>query len=157
MRTASDIRSACAAVLSNASFNPKPDGTTWCNFAVHHILNRFSYGSLVWDEKRERPMLANYMADKLESTCRELTFNEAFQKANSGALVVAALKMPGHGHVAVLYPFPGRYTSGKWGRADIPCVANVGKDNGVMPLNWAFGTKPRLWLVADADENKEAA
>jgi len=155
MRTAADIKSACAAALGNANFNPRHDGTTWCNHAVYHILDRFGYGSLVWGP--DRPLLANEMADKLEQTCRELTFDEAFQKANSGALVVAALKAPGHGHVAVVYPFPARFTSGKWMRWDIPCVANVGKENGVMPLNWAFGAKPRLWLVADTEENKEAA
>jgi hypothetical protein len=150
-RTAADVRRACAAVLA-AGFEPKADGTTFCNLAVHAILDRFGLGALVWDQERGRPMLANYMADKLESACRELTFDEAFGEANKGSLVVAALKMPGHGHVAVVYPFPARFTSGKWMRWDIPCVANVGKENGVMPLNWAFGAKPRLWLVP---ENKQ--
>ena len=154
-RTAADVRRACAKALCNQRFEPGADGTTWCNYAVHSVLAEFGLGDFVWDKERARPMLANCMAEKLAASCRELTFEEAFSEAGKGSLVVAALKMPGHGHVAVVYPFPGRYTSGKWGRADIPCVANVGAQNGVMPLNWAFGTKPRLWLVADAD--KEAA
>jgi hypothetical protein len=52
----------------------------------------------------------------------------------------------------VVYPFPGAYTSGKWRRTDVPCVANVGKDNGVMPLNWAFGAAPQLYLVRAHDQ-----
>lgn len=146
-RTAADIKRACAKVLAEERWEELADGTTWCNYAVHAILSQFGLGDFVLDPERKRPMLANYMAEKLENTCRELTFDEAFTKANEGALIVAALKMPYHGHVAVIYPHPGRYTSGKWQRADVPFVANVGKDNGVMPLNWAFGAAPRLWLV----------
>ena len=159
MITPADIRRACAKALTNERFEPTVDGTTWCNYGVHAILTCLGLGDLVWEQRWGRPMMANDMAEKLSGCCRELTFDEAFTKANEGAVIIAALKMPNHGHVAVVYPFPGRYTSGKWHRADVPCVANIGKDNGVMPLNWAFGAKPQLWLVAepgiDKGENDE--
>ena len=148
-RTAADIRRACAKVLAQEKYEQLADGTTFCNIALHAILTELDMGAVVWDYERQRPMLANYIADKMENLCKELTFNEAFTKANEGSVVIAAMKMPYHGHVALVYPFPGRYTSGKWKRADVPCVANIGKENGIMPLNWAFGGTPRLWLLAD--------
>lgn len=156
-RTAADIRRVCAEVLAMPEYEPKPDGTTYCNLALHNILSLLTYGDFCWDQaKQQRPMLANDIAEKLENTCKELSFSEGFEAANQGSIVVAAMKMPQHGHVALVYPFPGLYASGKWKRWDVPCVANVGgfdssgeSMNGVRPINWAFGAKPRLWLVAE--------
>jgi len=146
--TAAEIQRACARSLANNRFAPA-NGVTWCNYATHAILAELGFADMVWDRAKGQPLMANFMIDALSTACREVTFDEAFTKANKGALIVAGLKMPGHGHVAVVYPFPARFTSSKWGRADIPCVANIGVLNGVMPLNWAFGTLPRLWLVKD--------
>jgi len=147
-RTAADIKRACAKILAEEKYEQLADGTTFCNTALHAILRELGLVDYVWDQVNRRPMMANDIAEKLENTCKELGFDDAFQKVNDGAIVIAAMKLPNHGHVALLYPFPGLYTSGKWKRGDLPCVANIGKDNGVMPLNWAFGAKPRLWLVS---------
>ena len=149
-RTASEIRRACAAVLAEEKYEELADGTTFCNLAVHDILTKlrlpaFCLSSGTTDS---RPMLANDLAEKLETHCRELNFEEAHRLALDGAVVIAALKMPEHGHVAVVYPVSYVAASAKWGRSDIPMVANVGKDNAVMPANWAFGARPRFWLVA---------
>jgi len=153
--TATDIRRVCAEVLAMPEYEPKPDGTTFCNQALHNILSILGLPEFCWDqEKAQRLMLANDIADKLENTCKELSFGMAFDEANRGSIVVAALKMPVHGHVAIIYPSPGLYTSGKWDRNDVPFVANVGgfdatgeSMSGVRPMNWAFGAKPRLWQV----------
>ena len=145
-RTANDIKRACAQALACKDFEPH-DGLTFCNIALYDILSELGIGKIIWNVPAKRVMLANEIADTLENTCRELSMTEAALAANSGRIVISALKAPYHGHCAVIYPFPGLYTSGKWGRADVPCVANIGKDVGVMPLNWAFGALPRLWLV----------
>ena len=64
-RTAADVRRACAKALCNQRFEPGADGTTWCNYAVHSILAEFGLGDFILDQERGRPMLANYMAEKL--------------------------------------------------------------------------------------------
>ena len=155
-RTAADIRRVCAEVLAMPEYEPKPDGTTFCNLALHNILSILGLPEFCWDQDKRQPMLANDIAEKLETTCREVSFNEGFTMANHGAIVVAAMKLPQHGHVALVYPSPGQYTSGKWQRGDVPFVANIGgfdsageSMNGVRPLNWCFGAKPQLWLVAE--------
>ena len=152
-RTANEVRRACAAVLAQEKYEALADGTTFCNLAVHEILTRLRLPAFCLPANHSTPgvpppMLANDIAEKLETNCRELNFEEAHRLALDGAVVVAAMKMPEHGHVAVVYPVAYMAASAKWGRSDIPIVANVGKDNGVMPLNWAFGARPRLWLVA---------
>lgn len=154
MSTPSEVRRACAKVLSQEDLEPH-DGNTYCNIALHAIMLRLGLPDFCINESRA-VMMANEIADKLESTCKELNFAEAFEAANAGGIVVAAMKMPMHGHVALLYPFPGLYASGKWQRWDVPCVANVGgvdgsgeSMNGVRPINWCFGSKPRLWLVRE--------
>lgn len=154
-RTAADIRRVCAEVLAMPEYEPKPGGVTYCNFALHNILTLLKLPDFCWDQsKPQRPMLANDIAEKLETTCPEVSFSEGFEAANRGSIVVAAMKLPHHGHVALIYPSPGWYTSGKWVRWDVPFCANIGgfdsngqSMNGVRPLNWAFGAKPRLWLV----------
>lgn len=147
-RTAADVRRACCRVLSEEKYEPLADGTTFCNLAVHDILTRLGLPEFCIDPEAKRPFLANDLAEKLENSCQELNFPDAHRLAQEGCIVVASMKMPEHGHVAVVYPSPATAISGKWGRSDIPFVANIGKDNAVLPLNWAFGAAPRLWLVA---------
>jgi len=154
MSTPSEVRRACAKILAREDLEPH-DGITYCNIALHAIMSYLGLQDFCVNEKRE-VMMANDIAEKLENTCKELGFTEAFEAANSGGIVVAAMKMPIHGHVALLYPFPGLYTSGKWQRWDVPCVANIGglddkgaSMDGIRPINWCFGTKPRLWLVRE--------
>ena len=148
-RTANEVRRACAVVLAQEKYEALADGTTFCNLAVHEILTRLRLPAFCLSTPNSStPMLANDIAEKLETGCRELNFEEAHRLALDGAVVIAALKMPEHGHVAVVYPVSYVASSAKWGRSDIPMVANVGKDNAVMPANWAFGARPRFWLVA---------
>lgn len=149
--TSTIIRQVCHRVLAQDKYLMK-DGTTWCNYALHDILSALGLSDFVYDKAAGRPLLANDICEKLETTCPKLTYAEAFEAARAGSIVVAALREPCHGHVALVYPFPGMYTSGKWKRSDLPCVANVGKENGVMPLNWAFGATPQIYLVKDYDQ-----
>ena len=155
-RTAADVRRVCAEVLAMPEYEPKENGTTYCNIALHNILSLLGKADVCTDQVNHWLMLANDIAEKLENTCKELSFSEAFEAVNRGAIVVAAMKLPQHGHVALVYPAPGRYSSGKWQRWDVPFAANIGgfdsdgeSMNGVRPLNWCFGAKPRLWLVAE--------
>ena len=154
-RTAADIRRACARVLAMPGYEPNPNGESFCNIALQDILSFLGHADFCVD-KNHHTMLANDITEKLETTCRRVSFDEGFTMANHGAIVIAAMKLPQHGHVALVYPSPGQYTSGKWQRGDVPFVANVGgidangeNMNGVRPLNWCFGAKPRLWLVAE--------
>ena len=150
MRTANDVKRACEYILSKKGLEMKPDGTTFCNWGLRDMLAELGLERHV--SERGITLRANDIVGRLEDTCRQLTFSEAFEEANKGGVVIAGLRMPEHGHVALVYPFPAKFASGKWGRTDIPCVANIGKENGVMPLNWAFGAKPLLFLLAPATD-----
>lgn len=120
-------------------------GRTWCNYALNDILTHLGLPEFCRD--KNRIMMANEIADKLENTCIVRSFPEAGVLANQGKILIAAIKLPVHGHVAMIYPSPSSAISGKWGRWDVPFCANVGKDNGVIPLNYAFGAMPRIWLL----------
>ena len=145
--TVNRIRQACHEVLAKKEYLPKLDGTTFCNYGVHEILSKLGFPEFCWDQsKAQRPMLANDIAEKCENELCELDIMNAFDAAKEGRIVLAAIKMPNHGHVAILYPFPAPYYSGKW-KMEVPCVANIGKDNGIIPINWAFGAMPKFYEV----------
>ena len=145
MRDTSTIKRACALILSNEGYEPDVEGRTWCNFALNDILTHLGFPEFC--RKDKRLLLANDIIEKMEGCCRSVAFGDAGLFANQGDILVAGMKMPGHGHVAMIYPSPTSAISGKWGRYDVPFCANVGKENGVMPLNWAFGAIPKIYMV----------
>ena len=139
------IKDACHNALANRAYAPH-DGITYCNVALHHILTDLGYDMFAWDVANKRPLMANDIAEKAANTLQELNATDAAGLALDGAVVIACLKEPFHGHVAVIYPFASIVHSGKW-NADIPVVANIGKDVGVMGVNYAFGAMPKFYKV----------
>jgi len=128
------LRTACDEAVQDEKLAPQ-DGKTFCNLGVQVIAERIGYGEFLG-------MLANQIVDHLE---RSGDFEDvgpllATKKANSGVLVIAALRGKPHGHVAVVYPSGVTY-SGKW-KKECPVVANVGKRNGIMGANYAFDSEP---------------
>ena len=141
------IKSACHLAMSVRAYWPA-NGVTHCNEALHHILTDLGYPDFAWDVEFKRPMMANDIAEKCETTLQQVPIGDVLHVANDGQIIIATIKEPFHGHCALVYPFPAPQTSGKWFRTDLPCVANVGKDVGVMPVNYAFGTVPRFWRLS---------
>jgi len=124
-------------VASNPAFVPR-DGLTFCNFAVSLVAEAFGITSL--SGKR-----ANDIDAWLQSNATKCTGTEAIELAETGALVIASQSSrTGSGHVAVV--LPEKDYSVKWGKT-VPKVANVGKRNGVMGVNWAFATEPEYYVV----------
>ena len=155
MRTAATIKRVCALVLSNEGYEMDNSGRTWCNYALNDALTQLGLPEFCRDNKRL--LLANDIVEKLERNCKKIAFGDAGEAANKGDILVAGMKLPLHGHVAMIYPSPTSAISGKWGRADIPFCANVGKENGVMPLNWAFGAIPNIYVVQKNEYLKTSA
>lgn len=145
--TKETIRQACHVALAKEQYTALADGTTFCNFGVHDILAQLGAPKFCLTDDGARWLMANEIIEKCEATgLRKLNCTEAFDEAKMGTLILAGMRMPEHGHVAVVYPFPAAYFSGKWSRS-VPCVANIGKENGVMPVNWAFGAMPIFYKI----------
>ena len=124
--------------------------TTYCNTGVHHVCKALEYTGFAG-------LMANQILLKMKNSAdwapvvpkdKNETEQDAAQRlANDGQLVIGALKGEEHGHVAVVWPTDDTMPlSKKWGiRA--AWVGNVGKENGVMGANWAFGTKPQYFVL----------
>jgi hypothetical protein len=70
--------------------------------------------------------------------------------ANEGALVVAAQKKEGHGHVCVVIPGLLK-ESGSWGKM-APIVMNVGKDVFIgLKASFSFQTEPDYFLLTSTE------
>lgn len=144
---ANDIRIACHRTLAKGQYEPLSDGTTFCNYALHDILTDLGLPKFCVSESGDRRLMANEIIEKMERMgLSKVDASDAHRLSNEGVIVVAGMRMPQHGHVAVVYPFPAMYFSGKWNRS-VPCVANIGKDNGVMPCNYSFGALPKFYKV----------
>lgn len=141
------IRQICHKILAEDSLLPKQD-TTYCNFAVFRILEYFGLQWNFWNEKEKRIMLANEMCEMMASKYIEVPINEVNKTPNF--LMLSGWKNDnGHGHVAVIYPTKVNATSRKWLNIEVPMVANVGKYNGIIGLNYAFAEKPKIYLIAE--------
>lgn len=124
------------AVVENPAFQPRPDGTTFCNFALQ-LMGEAAFGCPDFRGKN-----ANAIHDLMvgSSSWERLDGAASAQEAsNKGRLVVASQKAEGHGHVAVVIP-GACIQSGQW-KGPAPRIANVGKSNGLMGANFAF-SKP---------------
>jgi hypothetical protein len=69
----------------------------------------------------------------------------AYNLANAGYLIYAAQHGDIHGHLCAIYPIQELVTSGKLG-CQVPMVNNIGKENKVFGLNWAFSEMPDFYL-----------
>jgi hypothetical protein len=85
--------------------------------------------------------MANEMYDILNSKFEKIDLDYCRLSIVSGNIFVACQKNPdGHGHIAVIYPVITLSYSSKW-KCAIPLCCNIGKENGIIGLNWAFGEK----------------
>lgn len=132
------LKSALDALIKDPSLFQKPDGTTFCNIAVHRIAALYDIKEFPLNAHGDPPM-ANRM-------CEIAATSPAFESASgeganaaalAGKFVLAAHGYAGHGHVAVVYPSPEMFYSPSW-KKEVPFVANVGKRNAIIPASEAF-------------------
>jgi hypothetical protein len=123
--------------------------TTFCNLACFRLVQDLGL-PYYWNDALDRPMLANeaigYMDDNPNQFSKFHDPVTAWELANKGHLIFAALKNIPHGHIAPVYPTPGMVTSGKW-RIQVPYVSNVGIKNEIMGINFAFADIPDFYAV----------
>jgi hypothetical protein len=134
-------------VLADDRFQPTPDGTTYCNLGIYAIALGMGVGEWFLTDDKKRPMLANEIWAKChKDEVKEVSFEEAHNLASQGKFCFCVFPGAEHGHVAAVYPMPVMVKSGKW---DCPVVfvCNIGKENAVMPANWAFREKPSVFVL----------
>ena len=143
--TKTQIQAACDNALSNSKF--QPDGfTTHCNEAVFSIFKQLDF-DIFWNMEAKRIMMANEMVTwmKVCPLFKLVTIDEAIKASVDGvSLCVAGQQEAIHGHVCVLYPTDKTTFSGHW-QQSVPMIANIGKTNGIMGLNYAFKDIPEIW------------
>ena len=126
-------------VVNDPALQPKPDGTTYCNIAVHKV------GKVMGFNKFEG-MLANQIAEYCKNMVIRINeLNTIINFSKEGRWILAVYAEHPHGHVASIFPHDSEY-SGSW-KKDVPFVANVGKHNGIMKASKAFLKEPEYYLV----------
>ena len=88
--------------------------------------------------------IVQFVAHSLEWL--EVQSDKAIEEARQGRLVFAVFSEQPHGHVACVYPGAEPVASKKWRLQRLPQVANIGKDVGVMGVNFAFREPPRYFV-----------
>jgi hypothetical protein len=127
-------------IVNDPQYAPKPDGTTFCNYAVADTGTKLGIHTF------SRSQTANDMYAYAKSTLRKLTGEQAAELAKEGRWVVAAQNAVGHGHINSVYPADMQH-SNSWGH-DVPMAANVGHKNGIMKESQSFHTEPEYYLVS---------
>jgi hypothetical protein len=114
---------------------------TWCNMGSACVLSYFGEG-MFW-LRPYFPRLANEQISKMENSKEfaEITIQEAIKQVNLNRLIFACKKENKHGHICALYPAPADMSK-SWG-GYVPMVANIGKENFVKHLGWAFKAKDK--------------
>ena len=116
---------------------------TYCNLGVDQITTDYvGYSGF-------KGMMANQIFDFMTTPKGRLYWRridglEAFTYAMLKRLCIAVLKLPEHGHIAVIHPEP-LFFSPSWMKK-VPSVANIGKWNKVKPISYAFPTEPQYYL-----------
>lgn len=138
------LEEICAEAM--AKYLPKDvdnDGDidiTYCNLALNEIA------LLYCGIKDFKGKLANQIYELLKSDARWMPINGESAQLNSikGHFCIAAQQNNPHGHVATVLP-RGLVYSSKWQKY-VPMVANVGKRNGAMGVNFAFRSEPDYFM-----------
>jgi RHS repeat-associated protein len=126
----------------NAAMNSpayQPGAVTHCNQATCDVAKATGAPMGPLTDAHGNPLKADQIRANLakpDSGYKPVSAAEAEQLANQGKLVIVA----GPGHVSTVRPdnIPGQNVPGKG-----PVIANVGRDNGVLRLNYVF-TKSAL-------------
>jgi hypothetical protein len=127
------LTNAQDAAMKNKNFQPGAGGATHCNQATCSVARAVGAPMGPLTDAHGTPLLANQIGANLAksgSGYHQVSADEAQKLANQGKLVVVA----GPGHVATVRPDTGQKVPGRG-----PIIANVGRNNGVMRLNYVFG------------------
>ena len=133
------LKAACDKALANPAYQPNADGhhETHCNQAVMEIATELGCVDLLHFCADEQYQI---MSGNASGRWTKVQGQRAALHALDGGLAIAAMPSQrigdAHGHVAVVYP-QGMEASGSLGH-DVPMLANVGKNVGVMKSSAAF-------------------
>lgn len=125
----------------------KPGDETCCNLAFNRIC--IAYGIFSFEGKMANGILET-LRGGLEGWA-EATEHDASVHANMGELAVVGKEYPEHGHIAVLWPDKMQHSSTF--KRQVPMVANVGAENGIMRMSGAFAAskgEPTYWTYSRA-------
>lgn len=138
------LKLSCDTVLANQNFKPemvKGKLVTKCNLGARAIIA--AMGCHYFEKESPEPMLADTMHKMMASDQNNWKLVDgagAALAALDGHVVIASMPSwvlrAAHGHVAVVYP-ASRQRSGSL-RKDVPMLANIGKDVGVMKSSACF-------------------
>jgi hypothetical protein len=141
------LKKAMDDLLADEALQPKK-GATYCNIATFKLVQGLGF-PYFWREKADRPMMANEMIDYMDTHPLQFSklFNPitAYDMANNGYCVLAALKDQPHGHICAVAPIQQLITSGRF-KCQVPTVCNIGKKNEYMGLNYAFSEMPNFYI-----------
>lgn len=148
---ADDVRIACHKVLADRSLLPIGN-VTFCNIGFVRILMELNSQNLHYfvDDRTKKPFLANSIVEILDKNFETIDINTLLKNIIfSNTIYVAGIKGEKHGHVAVVYPMYSFVYSQKF-KTTVPLVANIGKINGIMGLNYAFSEMPKIYVIKEA-------
>ena len=135
------LKTLCDEAVTNQAFAPR-DGKTYCNFGARFIAEGMGFFGFPANA------LANDMVGFL-ACCpgwNEDTIERAHRHAICGGLAFLALEDHPHGHIAAVYPAPME-DSVTWGE-QVPMLANVGRENGIMKTSKVYRLEARPILRA---------
>lgn len=154
MRDLIGLFDAVCDVYDRQDLAPKPDGTTFCNFAVDAVAQAMGYKYLAGKTADE---IVAFLGSSTDWS--EVPFEKAQDMANQGSLLIAGASGEelgqAHGHVCVIRPGKPVY-SGHYGGSAPRCL-NIGAENflarakrGALTnqpcgLNEAFIPLPKIW------------
>jgi len=126
---------------------------TYCNLAVYQFCQYLHLPKeIFYNKKKKRIMTANEMYDfaKEKNDCFldiskliNISFTNVcnYVITHTDRIIFAIIKQNPHGHIAPIFPNEEIKFSAKW-NCLVPMVANVGKEQNIMGLNYAFADKP---------------
>jgi hypothetical protein len=136
------------AIVNNPAFVAKDitgDGKaeTFCNWGLQLLAES------LWNYKGFAGKRANDIVQFVQTSkdWKEVDGNEAHSAAGAGKLVIAGIAVQGGtGHVCLICD-DNMVFSSKWGKA-VPVCVNVGRNNFIKGVNWAFATEPNYYVYS---------
>lgn len=154
MDAVNKIRLAIHKVLSLDKLLPK-NNTTYCNVGLYYILKQLGFANdpnFIFIPTKA-PHTANNIYLNLKKNFKNVSIQECIKNILTGNIYVSAKMGKEHGHVAIIYPSKTVVYSNKWG-INVPLVANIGYENGIMGLNYAFEDMPDIFYLGKIDDDK---
>jgi len=135
------LKEICDRTAADISLAPRTTGgitVTFCNVAFRHIAQALGCADF------PASLCANDMIGLISKNWIRADAGQAQRAALAGRLAAACKKGNTHGHIAAVYPAPMQY-SGTFGK-NVPLVANVGRQNGIMRVSQAFSAEPDYYI-----------